>query len=217
METKTRFHSQYGQDRFIFKTFFPNKRGGVFLDVGAYDGVKLSNTFFFEKEMGWTGLCIEPSPTQFKLLSKSRSCICVNCAVYDREGDVEFLDTGALSGIIEGYDKPHRRKVWSKKRGKKRPKPGDRITVPCRVLPNLLREHNLSKIDYMSIDTEGSEPAIIKTLDMEEFEISVISVENNYDDRRVKKHLSNMGYVKVKHIKVDDIYCLRGFWRQINV
>ena len=46
-----KFYSQSGQDRFLLENFFRGKRGGVFVDVGAYDGETYSNTLFFEKTM----------------------------------------------------------------------------------------------------------------------------------------------------------------------
>ena len=66
-----RFYSQVGQDRFLLENFFRGRRGGVFLDIGAYDGETLSNTLFFEKTMGWTGLCVEPLPSAASRLPSS--------------------------------------------------------------------------------------------------------------------------------------------------
>ncbi len=63
-----KFHSQVGQDRFLLENFFRGKRGGVFVDIGAYDGETFSNSLFFERTMGWTGLCVEPLPSAFEKL-----------------------------------------------------------------------------------------------------------------------------------------------------
>jgi len=57
---KHNFYSQYNQDKFIYENFFHNKKEGVFIDIGAYDGLMLSNSKFFEDTMNWTGICIEP-------------------------------------------------------------------------------------------------------------------------------------------------------------
>src|SRR5258706_11369284 len=59
------YYSQHSQDRFVDNFLLHGKRGGVFVDVGAYDGVALSNTYYFEKELGWQGICIEPNPMAF--------------------------------------------------------------------------------------------------------------------------------------------------------
>ena len=58
-----KFHSQVGQDRFLLENFFRGRRNGVFVDIGAYDGETFSNSLFFERTMGWTGLCVEPLPS----------------------------------------------------------------------------------------------------------------------------------------------------------
>ena len=68
------YFSQFGQDRYLDQNVFANKREGVFVDVGAYDGFSGSNTLFFEKFMGWTGLCIEPDPAQFAKIPAYRAC-----------------------------------------------------------------------------------------------------------------------------------------------
>src|SRR5947207_13570279 len=82
-----KFYSQVGQDRFLLENFFRGKRGGVFLDIGAYDGETLSNTLFFEKTMGWTGLCVEPLPAAFAKLRATRKAVCENISVADFEGE----------------------------------------------------------------------------------------------------------------------------------
>jgi hypothetical protein len=66
-----RFHSQFGEDRYIYTNInLPDK--GVFVDVGAGHPIYLSNTYFFEKN-GWTGVCIDADPNQYKLLKKERT------------------------------------------------------------------------------------------------------------------------------------------------
>ena len=89
-----KFYSQLGQDKFLFENFFRGMRGGVFVDVGAYDGVALSNTYYFEKELGWQGICIEPNPLAFEGLSQNRNCVLLNCGVGGQEELLEFLEEG---------------------------------------------------------------------------------------------------------------------------
>src|SRR2546426_6776147 len=86
-----RYYSQHSQDRFIDNFLLYGKREGVFVDVGAYDGVALSNTYYFEKELGWTGICIEPNPIAYESLVKNRKCLSLNCGVGGREALLEFL------------------------------------------------------------------------------------------------------------------------------
>ena len=62
------YYSQSGQDHFIDTFVLNRKTNGVFVDVGANDGVNLSNSYYFEEKRGWTGLCVEPNPLLFNLL-----------------------------------------------------------------------------------------------------------------------------------------------------
>src|SRR5439155_26700748 len=102
------YHSQHAQDRFIDTFLLHGKRDGVFVDVGAYDGVALSNTCYFEKELGWSGICIEPNPLAFESLSQNRKCVSLNCGVGGEEELLEFLklpgDLELGSGFIRYFD-----------------------------------------------------------------------------------------------------------------
>lgn len=67
------YYSQYQQDRILNEFIFRNARAGAFLDIGAYDGVLFSNTCFFERDLGWRGICVEPTPHIFAQLRKNRA------------------------------------------------------------------------------------------------------------------------------------------------
>src|SRR5262249_45588199 len=95
--------SQFGQDRLVLD-LLGGKRDGFFLDSGASDGVRASNTHLLERSFGWKGICIEPNATFFSALTRNRKCLCVNCCLYDREGDVDFLeDARMLGGVLDDY------------------------------------------------------------------------------------------------------------------
>lgn len=92
--------AQYEQDRYVKERFFHNKtEPGVFVEVGAVDGKEMSNTWHFEKHMGWTGLCLEPHPVHWGALCANRSCTCLPVAAYDRRGTAVF---SATSGYWQG-------------------------------------------------------------------------------------------------------------------
>jgi len=79
----------------LLENFFHGKHGGVFLDIGAYDGETLS-TPLLRKDDGWTGLCVEPLPSAFAKLKATRKAICENLCVGDFEGEAEFVETDDL-------------------------------------------------------------------------------------------------------------------------
>lgn len=188
------FYSQLGQDRFLFERFFFGKRNGIFVDIGAYDGTTFSNTLFFEQSLGWTGLCVEPLPTEFEKLRSCRTSICANTSVSDYIGFSDMLDVDVtgdarmLSGLIENYDPRHVERIDRVSIQK------NVIRVPVTTLTDLLKTHNLTKVDYCSIDTEGSELNILMSLDFEQYDISLFTIENNYKDGRIQNFMAQKGY-----------------------
>ena len=86
-----RFYSQQNEDVILWKKYL-NYRNGFFIELGAMDGVVYSNTKFFEDDMGWTGILLEPEPVQFKRLKVNRpNCITLDYAVSETDGEVLFM------------------------------------------------------------------------------------------------------------------------------
>lgn len=202
------FHSQFDQDRYLYQKFFKEKRNGIFVDIGAHDGVTFSNTYFFEKTMGWTGICIEPIPEVFECLKNARDALCIQGCISSHQGTVPFLrikgDSEMLSGILNNYDPEHLNRV--QKELEAYGGSAEIITVLCYDLTTLLLSQGLSHIDYMSIDTEGGELEILKSLDFQSIEVEVIDVENNLGTDRFKDFLEPLGYKRVIKLGVDEIY-----------
>ena len=86
-----------GQDIYI-ADLLSRPEHGTFVDIGANDGVTISNTLYFEKELGWNGLAIEPIPVAYEKLKVNRSCHTLNACISDREGTAEFLEAQLLDG-----------------------------------------------------------------------------------------------------------------------
>ena len=201
-----KFFSQVGQDRFLLENFFRGKRGGVFVDVGAYDGEQYSNTLFYERTMGWSGLCVEPLASAFAKLKAGRSAACENVCVADFEGDAEFLevdDVGPLekmfSGLSTHFGPRHLKRLESTR---------DRVfrRVPVTTLSTLLDKHSLYHIDYCSIDTEGSEFAILSEVDFDRFHISLLTVEDISGDERIPKLMTAKGYDVFARLDQDFVF-----------
>lgn len=91
------WYSQAGQDAWLVQEAFNGQRGGYFVDVGAYDGVTLSNTYLLEKRYGWRGVCVEANPIVFRSLQRYRQATCVHACLDSHEREVEFLLDGTLS------------------------------------------------------------------------------------------------------------------------
>lgn len=206
---KDGYYSQCGQDRLLNDMWFKNKKNGVFVDIGAHNGISYSNTKFFE-ELGWKGLCIEPIPEVFEELKKNRSCICVQGCVCDYNGKGSFLrvegEPEMLSGLLSKYDRRHLQRVKDEVAARSFGKAPKCIEVQCYLLNDLLRENKIFHIDYLSIDTEGGELDILKTIDFDRFDIEFIDVENNFKDQKIIGFLSSKGYKLIANTGWDDIF-----------
>jgi FkbM family methyltransferase len=203
-------YSQFGQDLYVIEQL-AGQRGGFFLDSGASNGVRVSNTFALEIGYAWNGICVEPNSAFFAELVRNRRATCVNCCLYDREGPVQFLESAHVQGgILEAY---HPRLLATATRH-----PATRfgnggvpetVTKPARTIGSLLDELGAPQIiDYWSLDTEGSELAILRSFPFERHEFRVLTVEHNWKPERedIKCLLESKGYVRSAILGADDCY-----------
>lgn len=211
-------YSQYGQDVFCHNTFFKNKKSGFFVEMGADDGVDKSNTFLFEKK-GWNGLCIEASPKRFSLLKKNRSCICENYAIHPTARTVRFMDISGygkgLSGIVDNYDPRHLKRINEEIKNPDN-KGYDIIEVPAISINELLQKNKAYYIDFFSLDVEGGELEILKSLDMRRFTIDVFCIENNFNSTNLLYFMSEKGYLLINTIGSDEIYIRKSSLLIVN-
>lgn len=200
-------YSQSGQDAFVIN-YFKSKRNGVFLDIGANDGVSLSNTYYLEKELGWTGICFEPIPAIFEKLDKARNCIKINAGIADKKSIEKFTfvdgPSHMLSGMTKDYDPRHSQRVKHELEtlgGK-----AVEVEVQCLVLNDVLEEYKIFDIDYLSIDTEGNEFKILKTIDFSKFNITTMTIENNYNNIEQTNYIISKGYYLLGRLEADEIF-----------
>jgi len=203
------YKSQHKQDEFIIN-HFKGKRNGVFIDIGAHDGITLSNTYILEKEYGWKGICIEPMIHQYKKLKENRNCITYNCAIYDNEDDQPFLilNYDGYPDMLSGIVKDMNLKQMSELMSESERMGADRkiIKVPCRLLNKILEENNINYIDVLSIDTEGAETKIIKSIDFNKITIDLIIYENGGKANELRKFLIDKGFKMIKNLGPDDVF-----------
>jgi FkbM family methyltransferase len=183
-------------------------RGGVFVEFGAADGVSGSNSYMLENEYGWRGILVEPARSWHAELAKNRHCILDQRCVTDRTGgQVLFRDCAERPlSTIESYRHADR---FGWKRGNAK-----RYNVDTVSLNDLLDQHGVQTIDYLSVDTEGSELMILTSFDFERFRPRVITVEHGYEPRRragLFDLLSKQGYQRkyASLSQIDDWY-VRG-------
>ncbi len=196
--------SQLGQDLNVLK-FYKHKKEGFFVEIGASDGIDLSNTYLLEKTYNWKGICVEPIPYNFEKLIKNRPhSICSRNAVYNTTGEIVQFDIAnnydLLSGISSEID-CHKARVVANK---------TTINVETITLVDLLDKHSApTHIDYLSIDTEGSEYEILRVFNFSKYTFGLIDVEHNYVEPRrsqIRELLTANGYIYLGENKWDDMY-----------
>lgn len=204
------YYSQCQQDKIIHEDYFRDYQSGVFVDIGAHNGITFSNSYFFEKELGWTGICVEPIPEIFKELVANRKCICIQGCITDYSGDGKFFRVKSpstpvemLSGLMQKYNPTHfnRMKLELSQSGGTL----NIIDVKCYLLNDILKQNGISHINLLSIDTEGGEFEILSSIDFSKYKIDVITVEDNYNDPRFIPFLKEKGFNFVKYIEQQDL------------
>ncbi len=195
------YHSESRQDEWLHKNVFGNRRGGFFVEMGAYDGVFASNTCFFERMLGWKGICVEPLTYIFGKLCKNRTCLCVHGCVGVTSGEKTLVLAGCMSGLLSAMDPRHVQRIGGTQSRYK-------IRVRSYTFNELMRMNKVREIDYFSLDIEGGEFELLETIDWNRMKINVISVESNYPDLRVKimAFMKSKGYVWMAQCGVDDLF-----------
>jgi FkbM family methyltransferase len=205
--------SSEGQDEFVIEAL--GAQPGFFVDSGASDGITGSNTYRLEREYGWRGICVEPNAQLFADLRGNRRADCVNCCLHDRRGEVDFVESaGVYGGIFDEYDPLHLRYVTERFGVHLEFDPDgalSRVRKPARSIGEILREHRAPRVvDYWSLDTEGSELAVLRGFPFGEYALRAITIEhNNSPERgRIREFLGHRGYTLVRDLGIDDCYLL---------
>jgi FkbM family methyltransferase len=205
------FYSQFNQDIYLEAIFFKGYKNGFYVDVGAHDGVTINNTLYFEKNNNWTGINIEPIKSVFdKLVNNRPNNININCAVCNNDGETEFLCnsgyTEMISGIKDNFDIRHLHRLeWENIQYNSTT---EIIKVNTKRLETIFDEHSISHINYLSIDVEGAEFEVIKSINFDKVFIDVIGFEDNYHDVSIPiiEYLENKGFMFIS--RTGDIFMI---------
>ena len=194
------FHSQDNQDKYLETYIFKGYKNGFYVDVGAHDGISINNTLYFEKNNNWRGINIEPIKKVFdKLVINRPNNINLNCAVCNNDGETDFLCnigyTEMISGIKDNFDIRHLHRL--QRENIQYGSITEVIKVETKKLETILHDNDISHINYLSIDVEGAEFEVIKSINFDKVFIDVIGFENNYNDVSVPivEYLQNKGFV----------------------
>lgn len=158
-------------------------QGGYFIEIGAADGIYCSNTYMLETNLGWKGVVVEPAKSWEKELLRNRSCSIELGAIGGEDTNkTKFFE--AESPNLSTLSTLHNFDGGGKSRKKFR-----EYYVQQMTLQSLLLKHNAPRIiDYLSIDVEGNELAILENFDFSQYEIKIITYEHNFNQNRSTIH-----------------------------
>lgn len=205
---KPQYYGQNEEDRYIEGYFSDNYVGNCIEVGGGNDGIKHSNTFYFENK-GWNCLVIEAQPDFATNIRKYRKNV-INAAINSSDAEsIQFsivycngIPWGGMSGLSvdERLVEMHRQMNFQIDLKK--------VTVPSSNLQRCAIEHfgKDGTIDFISIDTEGTELDVIKSIDLEQFKVKLIIAENNFGSTEIFDYLSSIGWKRDRVIQQNEFY-----------
>jgi hypothetical protein len=188
-----RSYSQNYQD-LIVSYLYRDAKNLYFCEIGACDGVHLSNTCLLEKELQWSGLLSEPNPVWHQRLGDLRTAKVDHRPVWSSSGEtLPFILSAVpeLSTFLGFADEV------SQAKSRTDHSVIDLVTVSLNDL--LQQQHVPQKIHFLSVDTEGSDFEILKKFDFGAFDVLLIVVEHNFSKSKdlLKTLLEENGYIEI--------------------
>lgn len=211
------FFSQCGEDKFLLENYFKNKKNGVFIELGALDGILYSNTKLFEDHLDWSGILIEPHPLKYENLKINRpNCVLFNNLVSNSKEELNFkyfLDGySPVSGVEKTLSKHHFDTYYNDE--SKNNYPQSEMLIKPRSLTDIIKSTNLTHIDFMSLDVEGHEYEVLLSYDYT-IQIDVILIEmlgvDLERDELCRNILIKNGYRYDNKISHNEIYIHKNY------
>ena len=182
------YYSQGGEDKYAVENFFRGLEHGTYLEMGAFDGVKFSNTLHLRKAQGWRGLLIEPNPTSYSALVRNRpDDVCVNAAICANPSLVHFVEAGGATAGIYEFMSASFLDTWYKGLNV-----NDLPTIQCLPLNAILSKLGFDHIDFWSLDVEGGEMEVLRTVDFNNVEVGVMTVEADSHSMKKNEEVRNL-------------------------
>jgi hypothetical protein len=212
--------SQYGQDLWV-DTYFGQKRNGIFVEVGGYDGETHSNTLFLEKERGWQGLLIEANPYSFELMqAKDRlAWMAHTCIKSQNHSELHFRLAGGITSALELSSQQHAQRIQHDLQLYRRQRnwkgAGETWCMPCYSFELILQRTELWKetataplvIDFFSIDVEGAELELLQSLDFENgpvIRLFVIEMQENAAE--IRRFMDTQNFQEIATVGIDSVF-----------
>ena len=178
--------------------FFNCKTGGVFIDIGAFDGYQLSSTASLEKYLGWSGICIDANPRNFE----NRTCTVVQAVLSDKDDehvmfrfdhphDIGQGGIGSTSSIIQMMGDSSEDFTVR-----------DVTTVSLRTI---FHDTSSAIVDLVSVDVEGHEVKVLQGFPFEKICVRLFLIENN-SEAELKQLMYSHGYFDIGTVGLDLIF-----------
>jgi hypothetical protein len=184
------YHDLYN-DLFYKNIIFPNKKNGYFVEVGALDGLRMSQSYLFEKTLDWNGIVVEPNPVWKDSISLHRECNISTEAISDKRGieTFECREIEGFSGLKSTVNESRSSNIVNE------------FDVETITLSDLFNKFNVPDIiDWVAIDTEGAECIILNQFFSEntKYRINLLSFETA-DELQSDKTMKDAPYLRIKN------------------
>jgi FkbM family methyltransferase len=184
-------------EEWIVRDFFEDRRGGIFLDVGAFDYKLHSNTYHLEKTLGWSGLAVEPQPQFAEGWRRHRPrSVFVRYFASDRSGESVPLHVSEEHPLVASIARAFTER-WGQSKV---------LQVPTITLTELLDRHHIARVDFVSIDVELAEPRVLAGFDVRRFRPGLVCIEAHPEVRQqILDYFAGNEYVVAgKYLRVDE-------------
>jgi len=175
--------SQNGEDIMLLPSLLHAAKGhsGSFVEIGANDGVYLSNTFVLERCFNWTGLLIEANPANFKKLERNTQgphgrhrSKAIHSAVCERAGTVRVtVGGGVTAGVVEDMSETFKQRYLKRNKGNRT------VAVPCNRMDELMSQAGFLHTTFLSLDAEGAEATILSTVNPANFDVILVELDGS--------------------------------------
>jgi len=214
------YYSQAGEDKFLYENIFSksDKFPKTYIEMGAIDGVKYSNTKFFEDHHGWTGILIEPNPVMFKSLKRNRpNNYLSDSIVSDSLHEVEFSyfdseNLAAVSGVTSTLTRHNKTNffenddIWFKEMRK-----SHLITVKKKpiTLDQIIIDSEMTEFGFCSLDVEGHELNVLNSYSFD-YEIMFFLIEVNPNSNEITKLMIEKDYSFLGHVAHNQLFAINS-------
>ena len=199
------------EDAILDHHIFKGRTGGIFLEIGGLDGLKFSNSWYFEQSLCWRGILIEGLPSSFEQMKANRPlAVNIGQAVCSQAGVISYMigNNSATAGLEMHMDEDFK-KTWHTSSNK--------VNVCCNPMNKILQPIMVPYLNLLSIDVEGAEEIILKSIDWENLPVEVVVVET--DDRfmqedkvdRLTSFLQSKGLTIERAVKIKHSTVFRNF------